>query len=64
MNYLRILLVAIFITAITAGNVVIGNHNCVRGENNLIQHGSNNFINGNNDRIIEGFRNKILGDFD
>ena len=63
MNYLPLLLI-LLAACVSAGNMVIGNGNCIRGDHNLIHHGDHNSIVGNNDQIIEGFRNKILGNFD
>jgi hypothetical protein len=41
------LIVALFIAAMTnCGNVVIGNGNCVKGENNVIDHGDGNKVEG------------------
>lgn len=43
------------------GNVVIGNGNCVQGENNVINHGDGNNIVGSDNTLRESFRNQILG---
>lgn len=43
------------------GNVVIGNGNCVQGENNVINHGDGNNIIGSDNALRDSFRNQILG---
>lgn len=45
------------------GNVIIGDGNCVNGNNNILRNSHGNNVRGNNNSLEKSLRNQIAGDW-